>query len=67
MEKNIKKSPVHKIVVKACANWSSSYSRTMRSVGRAASAGAIQRAADNNIPISYISAEGKIEKDISVQ
>ena len=46
--------PTAQIVVNTCHSWSSSFSRTMNTVGRSASAAAIQHAAKNGTQISYL-------------
>lgn len=42
------------ISVQVCRSWSSSFSRAMNTAGRAASAAAIQRAAETGTQVAYL-------------
>ena len=54
MIKIAEKPEKRRIVVHFRPSWSSSYSRKMSSIGKAASACAIQQAIDHDTPYSYL-------------
>lgn len=48
------RTPKTSIVVKRCKSWSSSASRNMKTIGRAASSAAIRQAKATGVAVSYL-------------